>query len=67
MGDFFFLSACCFPLLMSGTAVAETACGWLVAYLKPHFFCNSVGQFVMTIILTARVWFFYSKVLPGGQ
>lgn len=54
MGDFFFSQPAVF-LSVSGTDAAETvaACGWLVAYLKPHFFCNSVGQFVMTIILTA--------------
>lgn len=69
MGDFFFHIACRFPLLMSGTDAAKTvtACGWLGAYSKPHFFCNSLGQFVMMRILIARVWFCYSSVLRGHQ
>lgn len=59
MGGIFFHAACCFPLLMSGTDAAKTItpCGWLGAYLKPCFFCNSVGQFVMKSVPVAESGF----------
>lgn len=54
MSDFFHTARC---LSMSGPDAAKTiiACVWLGAYLKPHFFGNSVGQFVMTSIFIASV------------
>lgn len=54
MGDFFFHTAS-FPLFMLGTNAAKclSTCGWLEAYLKPHFFCNCLGQFAVTRVLIA--------------
>lgn len=66
MDDIIFHTAC-FPLSMLGTNAAKplSTCGWLKAYLKPHFFCKSLWQFVVASILIARVWYCYCDVLLG--
>lgn len=51
----FFFHTASFPLFMLGTNAAKclSTCGWLEAYLKPHFFCNCLGQFALTSVLIA--------------